>query len=249
MRIVRGILFALVVFVAFVAVGLMLLPKERIAKVASAEISKVLGREVTVTGDIGLSVWPVLGVKTGPVRVAGPDWDEAPLLQADALNIRVGAAAALRRQVDIRQIELVNPEINLITAKDGRASWTFGETVEATEGASSGVTPFSLARASVSGATVVIDDRRAGTREKITGLDAELSLPELSGPATLKASGVRGGAALEGGDCRTGAGVGPGIESDSGRYCSGNSMPSLYRSQPSGISISTKSFCFRASAN
>ncbi|MCV2894105.1 AsmA family protein [Lentibacter sp. XHP0401] len=198
MRIIRGILFMLVVFVAFAAVGLMLLPKERIAKVASAEISKALGREVVITGDIGLSIWPVLGVKTGPVRVAGPDWDDAPLLKAEALNIGVGAAAALRREVDIRQIELVSPEINLITAKDGRVSWTFGETVEAVDGdsGSTGVTPFSLARASVTGGTVLIEDRMAGTREQITGLDAELSLPELSGPATLKASGVRGGAAL-----------------------------------------------------
>ena len=198
MRFLRWIFIAVFLFVGFAAAGLMLLPKERIAKVASAEMSKALGREVLISGDIGLSVWPVLGVKTGPVQIAGPEWDTAPLLKADALSIGVGAAAALKREIEIRRVELVSPEINLITAKDGRVSWAFGESTEAagaTEG-STGVTPFSLARATVTGGTVLIDDRRAGTREKITGLDVALSMPKLAGPATLKLSGLRGGAAL-----------------------------------------------------
>jgi len=198
MRFLRWIFIVVFLFVGFAAAGLMLLPKERIAKVASAEMSKALGREVLISGDIGLSVWPVLGVKTGPVQIAGPEWDTAPLLKADALSIGVGAAAALKREIEIRRIELVSPEINLITAKDGRVSWAFGESTEAagaSEG-STGVTPFSLARATVTGGTVLIDDRRAGTREKLTGLDVALSMPELAGPATLKLSGLRGGAAL-----------------------------------------------------
>ena len=198
MRFLRWIFIVVFLFVGFAAAGLMLLPKERIAKVASAEMSKALGREVLISGDIGLSVWPVLGVKTGPVQIAGPEWDTAPLLKADALSIGVGAAAALKREIEIRRVELVSPEINLITAKDGRVSWAFGESTEAagaSEG-STGVTPFSLARATVTGGTVLIDDRRAGTREKLTGLDVALSMPELAGPATLKLSGLRGGAAL-----------------------------------------------------
>ena len=198
MRFLRWIFIAVFLFVGFAAAGLMLLPKERIAKVASAEMSKALGREVLISGDIGLSVWRVLGVKTGPVQIAGPEWDAAPLLKAEALSIGVGAAAALKREIEIRRVELVSPEINLITAKDGRVSWAFGESTEAagaTEG-STGVTPFSLARATVTGGTVLIDDRRAGTREKLTGLDVALSMPKLAGPATLKLSGLRGGAAL-----------------------------------------------------
>jgi len=198
MRFLRWIFIAVFLFVGLAAAGLMLLPKERIAKVASAEMSKALGREVLISGDIGLSVWPVLGVKTGPVQIAGPEWDTAPLLKADALSIGVGAAAALKREIEIRRVELVSPEINLITAKDGRVNWAFGESTEAagaSEG-STGVTPVSLARATVTGGTVLIDDRRAGTREKLTGLDVALSMPELAGPATLKLSGLRGGAAL-----------------------------------------------------
>ena len=89
MRFLRWIFIVVFLFVGFAAAGLMLLPKERIAKVASAEMSKALGREVLISGDIGLSVWPVLGVKTGPVQIAGPEWDTAPLLKADALSIGV----------------------------------------------------------------------------------------------------------------------------------------------------------------
>ncbi|WP_298678826.1 AsmA family protein [uncultured Lentibacter sp.] len=198
MRILRGILFGVAVFVGFAAIGLMLLPKERIAKLASAQISKALGREVTLSGEIGLSIWPVLGVKTGPVRVAGPAWDDTPLLVAEGLNIGV-AAAALRREIEIRHIDVLRPEITLITAKDGRVSWDFGSGRDAAaEGESAGaVTPFSLARATVTGGTVTLEDRRAGTRETLTALDLDLRLPDLAGPATLGASFARGGATLE----------------------------------------------------
>src|SRR6056297_3796662 len=128
MRIMRGIVFAVFLFVAFAAVAVLMLPRERIARVASTELSEVLGRDVEITGDIGLSFWPVLGVRTGPVTVAGPDWAEGqPLLKAEAMSVGVGAMAALRREIDIRQVELTRPQINLIRAADGRVSWAFGE--------------------------------------------------------------------------------------------------------------------------
>lgn len=194
MRIMRGIVFAVFLFVAFAAVAVLMLPKERIARVASTELSEVLGRDVEITGEIGLSFWPVLGVRTGPVTVAGPDWTEGqPLLKAEAMSVGVGAMAALRREIDIRQVELTRPQINLIRAADGRVSWAFGEGGEDSGGAEGdGLRPFTLARAEVRGAELVYEDRASGTRERLTSLDAQLELPDMAGPANLVASGVRG---------------------------------------------------------
>ena len=218
MRILRWIGLGCVGFAGFAVLGLMTLPKERIARLASAELSRALGREVVMSGEIGLTVWPVLGVKTGPLRIAGPDWDEAPLLTAQALNIGVGAAAALRREIDIRRLELVAPKFNLITARDGRVSWSFDPNTESgaesvpesgagtaarpageTGGETGGKTlmPFGLARASVTGGAVVIEDRRAGTREEISGLELSLLMPDPAGPATFELSAQRGGGRLE----------------------------------------------------
>ena len=194
MRIMRGIVFAVFLFVAFAAVAVLMLPRERIARVASTELSEVLGRDVEITGDIGLSFWPVLGVRTGPVTVAGPDWAEGqPLLKAEAMSVGVGAMAALRREIDIRQVELTRPQINLIRAADGRVSWAFGAGGGESGGAESGgIRPFTLARAEIRDGELLYEDRGAGTRERLTSLDAQLELPDMAGPANLVASGVRG---------------------------------------------------------
>ncbi len=193
MGLIRKLLLAVLVFVVLVVAGLFLLPKERIAKVASAELSKALGRDVVLSGDLGISLWPVLGVKTGTVRVAAPDWaGDAPLLQAEALNIGVSAAAALKGDVQIKTLELVSPEITLVKATDGRESWAFGTG----DSGESNPREVSLESAQLRDATLVYEDRAAGTRERLSALNASLSLPDFSGPATLKASAIRGKAAL-----------------------------------------------------
>ncbi len=197
MGLIRKLLFAVVVFAVLVVAGLFMLPKERIAKVASAELSKALGREVVLSGDLGISLWPVLGVKTGAVRVAAPDWaGDAPLLKAEALNIGVSAAAALKGNVEIKTLELVSPQVTLVTAKDGRTSWSFSE---GGDGASSGATSqrqVSLETAQVRNGTFTFEDRATGTRETLSAVDATLSLPKLAGPAKVKGSALRGKGAL-----------------------------------------------------
>lgn len=191
MRLIRGVLFALFLFAAFAVVAVLMMPKERIARVASTELSQALGRDVDITGDLSLSVWPVLGVRTGPVRVASPDWaGDVPLLKAEGMSIGVGAAAALRRQIDIRKVEMIAPEIMLIRGQDGRGSWEFGESGGESE--SAGVTPFSLEVAEMRGGLLTFEDRAAGTIERLRNVDARLSMPDMGGPLSLELSGVRG---------------------------------------------------------
>lgn len=196
MGLIRGILLAVFLFAAFAVVALLMLPKERIARVASTELSQALGRDVEITGELGLSFWPVLGVRTGPVRVAGPDWaPERPLLRASAMSIGLGAAAALKREVDVRRVELIGAELNLIVAKDGRASWSLGDAdSNAQNGAQSGaIRPFSIERAELRGGSIRYEDRRSGTAEQIGALDATLTMPQMAGPAALSLRGARSG--------------------------------------------------------
>lgn len=198
MGLIRKLLFAVLVFAVLVVAGLFMLPKERIAKVASAELSKALGRDVVLSGDLGISLWPVLGVKTGAVRVAAPEWaGDAPLLTAEALNIGVSAAAALKGNVEIKTLELVKPAITLVTAKDGRTSWSFSDGGdEASSGGAASQRQVSLETAQVRDGTFTFDDRATGTFEKLSAVDATLTLPKLAGPATLKGSALRGKGAL-----------------------------------------------------
>lgn len=114
------------ILAAVVLVGaLLLLPGDRLARLAIEQIRKQTGREVTVAGEVKLSFWPVLGVETGPVTLANADWaGTAPMLQAQGLAIGVAAPALLGGEVRITRILAQDPVLRLETAK-GRVNWEF----------------------------------------------------------------------------------------------------------------------------
>ena len=71
--IIRAIGILLLILV--VAVGsLFLLPADRIARIAADQLRNLTGREVTITGDVGLTFWPVLGVTASGLEVGNADW-------------------------------------------------------------------------------------------------------------------------------------------------------------------------------
>jgi len=73
------------------------------------------GREVTITGDVGLTFWPVLGVTAGGLEVAtqiGPK-DGAMLSWRPNAGDGVDAMALLRGEIKITNIEAQSPTIRL----------------------------------------------------------------------------------------------------------------------------------------
>ena len=58
--IIRGI--GVIVLIAVIAVvGVLMLPAERIAHIATEQLSRLTGRDVSVSGDVAMTFWPVLG--------------------------------------------------------------------------------------------------------------------------------------------------------------------------------------------
>lgn len=55
---------------ALFLVALVLMPRERVAELAAREFEAATGRDLTISGDVRPSIWPRLGVRTGPVTVA-----------------------------------------------------------------------------------------------------------------------------------------------------------------------------------
>ncbi|MCV2888617.1 AsmA family protein [Ruegeria aquimaris] len=125
MRWIVRIGITLILALVVLAAALLMLPGDRLARLAIEQIRKQTGREVTVAGEVKLSFWPVLGVETGPVTVANADWaDSAPMLQAQGLAIGVAAPALLGGEVRITRILANEPVLRLETAK-GLVNWEF----------------------------------------------------------------------------------------------------------------------------
>jgi len=189
---------ALVVLV-LVGAGLMLaVPAERIAQVAAGQFERLTGRALVIEGGVTPSLWPVLGVRTGPVSIANADWsaEEAPMFAADALTIEINAAALIGGEVEILGLRAERPVVLLERAADGRENWVFGgggsggEISAATPGAGQA---FTLEDGQISGGTIRFLDHAAGTDITLDNVDLALKVPDFTGPFTLDASAVSAG--------------------------------------------------------
>ena len=95
MRWIFRLLGAVVVLAILAIGGVLLMPAEKIAGIALAKLETLTGRKVTLQGSVRPSIWPVLGVETGPVTMANADWSDAgPMFRADSLDIGVDLADA-----------------------------------------------------------------------------------------------------------------------------------------------------------
>lgn len=185
--VVRSVL-ALVMLAVLALGALFILPTERIARVATDKFTQITGRTLTIEGSVRPSVWPTLGVKTGPVTVSNADWSDAgPMVQASALDIGVDMAALIDGQVRITGIRAENPRILLERARDGRENWVFGGSGggEASPGMAGEGTPFSLDLAEITGGSFRFIDHGAGADISLTAVSGRVQIPVFTGPADI----------------------------------------------------------------
>lgn len=199
MRWVFRLLGAVVVLAVLAVAAVFLLPAEKIAGVALGKLETLTGRKVTLEGAVRPSIWPVLGVETGPVSMANADWsDEGPMFRADALEIGVDLAALIGGEVKITKIAATGPKLVLERARDGRENWVFGGDSGGTVTTDTpGVgQPFTLDKGMISGGVLTFVDHGSGQRFDLTDMDMTLAVPEYEGKATVEMTAVRGGQAF-----------------------------------------------------
>lgn len=207
MRWILRFLLSLVILAVLLIGGLFLLPADKIAGLASEQLRAATGRDVTLTGRLAPTVWPQLGVSTGPVTLSNASWSDAgPMLRAEGLSVGLDPSALIGGQIKIRKLELRGPQITLEKAADGRVNWDLAvadaaaQTVEPDGGSGTGgaakdsaPTEFSIDQAEISDATLRFIDHAAGTETHIDGLTARITAPEFTGPADLSVQATLNG--------------------------------------------------------
>lgn len=178
---------ALVVMVIIAIVGLLLLPEDKIAKVAVDQLRAQTGREVVLQGETKVSYYPVLGVSTGKLSIANADWSKAgPMMTADSLKVGVDFMSLLTGAIKITGLEAVAPQILLERAKDGRVNWELGVSGVAPSGQPSGsenALALSLDRALISSGALRYVDHGTGTDLSVRDVSLDLQWPEYRGQA------------------------------------------------------------------
>jgi AsmA protein len=195
MRWIFRLIGAVVVMAAIVLGAVVFLPSERVARIAADHLSKASGREVTLSGETTLSLYPVLGVSTGAVEVANADWSDAgPMLRAESLKIGVAPMPLLRGEIRITGLEIESPQILLERARNGRENWDLGVDGVAPSGQAEGAEPatdnrlaLTLDRALITEASLNYTDHGSGADHAIGDMDFDLRWPDYDGRATFEA--------------------------------------------------------------
>ncbi|MGH1356777.1 MAG: AsmA family protein [Thalassovita sp.] len=182
-------------------IGLLMLPGDRIAKVAVDQLKAQTGREVVLSGETKVSYFPVLGVSTGPITIANADWsDGAPLMRAQALKVGVDLVSLFTGEVRITGLEAVAPDILLERAKDGRVNWDTGVSGVAPSGQPSGSSnalALSLDRALIKGGKLRYVDYGSGTDLSVKDVSVDLRWPEYDGRGDFDLSATYGTSPLQ----------------------------------------------------
>ncbi|SDI64061.1 AsmA family protein [Lutimaribacter saemankumensis] len=201
MRLLFRIIGFFIVMALVAVVSLLLLPGDRIARIAADQIEAQTGRAVTLSGDTQVSFWPVLGVSTGKMAIANADWAQGgPMMEADSLKVGVDMAALIGGSIRITGLEAENPVIRLETAADGRANWQVGvEGVSPSGVSDSAPNPLSLTldRALITNATVSYTDRATGATSVYEGVGFDMRWPDAAGAADFVLTLQPGGSPVE----------------------------------------------------
>ena len=87
-------------------------------------IAEKTGRQLELVGDLELTFFPWLGVKTGAFRLSNaPGFGDQPMLEVGGATASVKLVPLLSRQVEIDTIVLDAPRVRLATQADGRSNW------------------------------------------------------------------------------------------------------------------------------
>lgn len=87
-------------------------------------VEAATGRDLTINGGVGVSYWPVLGLKAQDVTLSNVAGGRAPaFIAADEIDIGVELRPLLERQVNVRRLVFQRPRVALEVDSDGQPNW------------------------------------------------------------------------------------------------------------------------------
>jgi len=139
--IVAGGLLALIV-VVLIGIRLFVDPNDYKDRIARA-VKSSTGRELTLSGQIKLSVFPWIALELGPASLGNPPgFSTQPFAAVQHVALRVKVLPLLRKELEIGRIEIDGLDLRLLKNAAGRGNWqdfgNQGTTTDTTPGSSAG---------------------------------------------------------------------------------------------------------------
>ena len=128
-KVLGGLAAGIGVLVCAVLLGVWLLvnPNHYKGRIAAA-VKESTGRELQLTGDIKLSVFPWIALELGPATLGNPEgFSEEPFLSFAHAAVRVKLLPLLRERLEIARVEIEGLDVRLRKNAEGRGNWQDAE--------------------------------------------------------------------------------------------------------------------------
>jgi uncharacterized protein involved in outer membrane biogenesis len=190
------LLLAIVVLVAAALILPSFIDWTQFRKPIEAEASRLVGRPVTISGDIGLHLLPRPGLRLGGLAVADLRRADAPILSAGRLEATAAWWPLITGRIEIVQLRLADAVIRVRINQDGTLNWLLPKGAPRPGTATSPLAPRGFASSPalisprrlsftdiiVERSRVLYADERNGADDRIEKLSGRFSLKSLTGP-------------------------------------------------------------------
>lgn len=125
LKLALGIAAAVVVVLVLVLAAVLLLVDPNRFKPQLIDAARAqTGRELRIDGELGWSLFPVLGLRLGHSELANAEgFGPAPMLAVDKVEVGVALLPLLRRELQVSKLRLERPRIALARNAAGRSNW------------------------------------------------------------------------------------------------------------------------------
>lgn len=182
------------------ALAVLIVPNLIPQEVYRAEIEKAAraatGRNVTVTGEIKVAVFPRIEARAGASSLSNPEgFGDEPFATMKELRAAVALWPLIfGGSVEIEEFVLVEPDIKLVNLADGTNNWTFdvggGEAPAGTPQEPGGKLSAALRDLRIEKGRVSWDDRLEGRIQTLSDLELSADMQAMDKPLSFSAKGL-----------------------------------------------------------
>jgi len=171
---ILGGLIALIALV-LIAVTIFVNPNDYKGRIAR-EVKASTGRDLTLQGDIKLSVFPWIALKLGPLNLGNPEgFGAEPFLSLQHAALRVKLLPLLRKELQVGMIEIDGLDLRLQKNAAGKGNWEdFGAKSSAPATAEASPSPGSPASLKDLGGVLIKDSRISYNELVVSNLNVDV---------------------------------------------------------------------------
>jgi AsmA protein len=125
LKVAGGLVGGILVFLAAVLLAVWLFVNPTYYKGSIvAKVKEVTGRDLALSGDLKLSIFPWVALECGPASLSNlPGFSDAPFLTITHATMRVRLMPLLRRRLEVSRIEVEGLDVHLFKNADGKGNW------------------------------------------------------------------------------------------------------------------------------